>query len=419
MILPISALFLVKIVVNLFKGDGASMARTGKCLYKRKDGRWEGRYIKSYTENGKAIYGSVYARSYREAKEKLDQVRGRQGLGKAEEPNKAEDTRTEDAAQAVKAEGTSSQFEAVAKSWWESLQPCVKESTSVKYLNMLNSYINPVIGPLQMVSITDERIEAFCADLLSHGGVNKKGLSPKTVMSILAVIRTVLEYANHSGIDVSSDAKSIRIRQNNREMRIMTHNEQEKLCNHICANPTPTNLGILICLLTGLRIGEICALCWEDISPTEQTIYVHQTMQRIQEHDSTDKKTKIIVTTPKSSCSIRTIPLPDDLMKLILSQGIHEHGYFLTGDDKKFLEPRTMENRFKRLLGILDIDSINFHSLRHTFATRCVELGFDIKTLSEILGHASVNITMNRYVHPSMNMKKENMKRITLPFMVK
>ena len=142
-------------------------------------------------------------------------------------------------------------------------------------------------------------------------------------------------------------------------------------------------------------------------------------MQRIQEHDSTDKKTKIIVTTPKSSCSIRTIPLPDDLMKLILSQGIHEHGYFLTGDDKKFLEPRTMENRFKRLLDALDIDSINFHSLRHTFATRCVELGFDIKTLSEILGHASVNITMNRYVHPSMNMKKENMKRITLPFMVK
>ena len=202
-------------------------------------------------------------------------------------------------------------------------------------------------------------------------------------------------------------------------MRVLTQNEQEKLCSYICHNVTPTNLGILICLYTGLRLGEICALRWEDISLPEQTIHVHQTMQRIQDKKTEGRKTKVIITTPKSSCSIRTIPIPDDLADLIRSHGVQKCGYFLTDSETTYLEPRTMENRFKRVLDAIDTDPINFHALRHTFATKCVELGFDVKTLSVILGHASVNITMNRYVHPSMKMKKENMGRISIPFLVK
>ena len=142
-------------------------------------------------------------------------------------------------------------------------------------------------------------------------------------------------------------------------------------------------------------------------------------MQRIQNDDDSGPKSKVIVTTPKSRCSIRTIPIPDDIASVIIDFRQSKNGYFLTGQENKYIEPRTMQNHFKRLLKKCAIDSSNFHALRHTFATRCVELGFDVKTLSEILGHASVNITMNRYVHPSMELKRENMQRLTSLIAVK
>ena len=310
-------------------------------------------------------------------------------------------------------------FQDVAAKWLDSIQLTVKESTSVKYLNLLETYINPILGVLPVESMTVDDIDAHCTKLLTEGGVDKKGLSPKTVMSVLSVIRTVLEYANQNGLAVNCDTKGIKVKQNNQEMRVLTQNEQEKLCSYICQNVTSTNLGILICLYTGLRLGEICALRWEDISLSEQTIHVHQTMQRIQAKNTTGRKTKVIITTPKSSCSIRTIPIPNDLADLIRSHGVQKSGYFLTDSETSYLEPRTMENRFKRVLDVIEADPINFHALRHTFATKCVELGFDVKTLSVILGHASVNITMNRYVHPTMKMKKENMGRISIPILVK
>ena len=382
------------------------MPRTGKCLYRRKDGRWEGRYIKSYSQTGKAVYGSVYARTCKEAKEKLEQAR-------LSNPNLTIEAPKEDGAD------SSQVFQDVAAKWLDSIQLTVKESTSVKYLNLLETYINPILGVLPVESMTVDDIDAHCTKLLTEGGVDKKGLSPKTVMSVLSVIRTVLEYANQNGLAVNCDTKGIKVKQNNKEMRVLTQNEQEKLCSYICQNVTSTNLGILICLYTGLRLGEICALRWEDISLPEQTIHVHQTMQRIQDKTATGQKTKVIITTPKSSCSIRTIPIPNDLADLIRSHGVQKSGYFLTDSETSYLEPRTMENRFKRVLDVIEADPINFHALRHTFATKCVELGFDVKTLSVILGHASVNITMNRYVHPTMKMKKENMGRISIPILVK
>lgn len=146
-------------------------------------------------------------------------------------------------------------------------------------------------------------------------------------------------------------------------------------------------------------------------------MYIHQTMQRLQ-IDCADRceessRTKVIVTTPKSRCSIRTIPIPEELTQILQSVKGGASGYFLTGSEKKWVEPRTMQNHFKRLLKICNIADANYHALRHTFATRCVEVGFDIKSLSEILGHASVNITMNRYVHPSMQLKQANMQRLS------
>ena len=165
-------------------------------------------------------------------------------------------------------------------------------------------------------------------------------------------------------------------------------------------------------------MGEICALRWEDISFEEKTLFVHQTMQRIQTKER-NRRTKIIVTPPKSSCSVRIIPLPEDLEILIRNKKKKKRGYFLTGSTEKYVEPRTMQNYFKKAAEACSIEKATYHVLRHTFATRCIELGFDVKTLSELLGHSSVNITMNRYVHPSMELKRSSMDRLSLPFVVK
>ena len=196
-------------------------------------------------------------------------------------------------------------------------------------------------------------------------------------------------------------------------MRILSRTEQDKLCRYLYSELDACNIGILVCLFTGLRIGEICALRWEDVSFSDHTIHEHRTVQRIQDRTNSEHKTKIIVTAPKSACSIRTIPVPDNLLALLASYKTSSTGYILTNNDGELLEPRTMQNHFKKALRKSSINSANYHSLRHTFATRCIELGFDVKSLSEILGHASVNITMNRYVHPSMELKKENMQRLT------
>lgn len=164
---------------------------------------------------------------------------------------------------------------------------------------------------------------------------------------------------------------------------------------------------------TGMRIGEVCALKWEDIILEEQCLYVHQSMQRVQNKEEKDSKTKVIIQTPKSDCSIRKIPVPNEMLQLLVLSKKQNEAFLLTGLVNSYIEPRCLENHLDAVTKACGISKINFHALRHTFATRCVELGFDIKSLSEILGHASVDITLNRYVHPSMELKQKNMNRLS------
>lgn len=202
-------------------------------------------------------------------------------------------------------------------------------------------------------------------------------------------------------------------------MRVLSISEQEKLERVLREDLSFSNLGILLCLYTGIRIGEVCALTWKDIIAEEQILSVNKTMQRLQQLNGFERKTRIVISSPKSECSIRRIPLPDSIYHLLQSNRCSDDSYILTGRINKFVEPRTMENRFKKVLRLAGVQDTNFHTLRHTFATRCVELGFDIKSLSEILGHASVNITLNRYVHPSMELKQKNMNMLSDLFTVK
>lgn len=304
-------------------------------------------------------------------------------------------------------------FQNTADEWYESIRIQVKESTSNKYKNLLDSYIRPNFGMYPLTALTYDLIELQCSRLRQYGGKKGTGLSAKTTSDILSLVRCILQFAARKGIEIPGDAHYIRIKREIKEMRVLNTNEQEKLCQYLCSDLNPCNLGILVCLFTGIRIGEICALQWDDISLGEQTIHVHQTLQRIQTRSDDQHKTKIVITTPKSLCSIRTIPIPGSLVNLIAAQKAPKTGFFLTNSEHRYVEPRTMQNRFKQVLKKSSIAPANYHSLRHTFATRCVELGFDVKSLSEILGHASVNITMNRYVHPSMRLKQENMQRLS------
>lgn len=379
------------------------MPRKGENIYKRKDGRWEGRYIKSRLKTGKALYGYVYSKSYRDVKAKLAQAISSNNCT-------IQDNSLNNGVES---------FGNYAAAWLSIRRAQVKESTANKYQNLLNSYILPIIGATSLEQMTYDYIESYCNELLCTGGIKGTGLSPKTVSDILSLIRNILRSATNSGVSLACDVSSITIKQTAKEMRVLSRREQDRLCRYLYANLSPSNIGILVCLFTGLRIGEICALRWEDISMSEYTLHVHQTMQRVQCSDLSGQKTKIVITTPKSRCSIRTIPLPNCLMNVLQR---HEHasaGYLLTGKNGSFIEPRTMQNHFKRVLINCSITDANYHSLRHTFATRCVELGFDIKSLSEILGHASVTITMNRYVHPSIELKRNNIERLSTLFAVR
>lgn len=196
-------------------------------------------------------------------------------------------------------------------------------------------------------------------------------------------------------------------------MRILSTTEQNNLNEYLLKNPENTSLGILLSLYTGLRVGELCALKWEDVSFDDKYIHVHKTMQRIQTLNGSDAKTVVIISKPKSDCSIRNVPIPDRLLSIMLDYQKAPDTYILTGMNNLYVEPRTMQYRFKSIIKKAGIAPANFHALRHTFATRCIELGFDIKSLSEILGHASVNITLNRYVHPSMELKQKNMNMLS------
>lgn len=379
------------------------MPRKGENIYKRKDGRWEARYRKEMSVNGKVVYGYLYARTYREVKGKLYNV--------LSEKQEYVEKNTSD----------SEIFLEIALEWFDYVQIRVKESTGNKYERILNKYILPVYGQKKTECITHEFIENGCNRLLQSGGKKGTGLSPKTVSDILSVLRSILKFAGKKNKKIVCDGKSIQIKQKNTQMRVFSVTEEKRLCQYLCENISPCNLGILLCLFTGLRVGEVCALKWEDISLTEQTLYVRHTLQRVSNKENTEsgKKTKVILTSPKSACSIRTIPLASNLWQLLMDYRTSFSGYVLTNDVCKFIEPRTIQNHFKRALRNCNIETANFHTTRHTFATRCVELGFDVKSLSEILGHATVNITMNRYVHPTMELKKENMEKMSSLFAVR
>lgn len=368
------------------------MPRIGENIYKRKDGRWEGRFVKG-RRNGSTVFGYVFGKTLREAKEKLEIAQYEWSVGLSE----AKRNRTK--------------LKSVSVAWIKESKAYLKESTIAKYRDYLRCYICPRFGKTDMADISDEMLFVFLVNLLDNGGSNKQGLSTKTVSEIFRVMKQLHKFATLRKIAVGYTADTLGIKQKVKPIRVFSPSEREKLHTYLDESQNRRHLGILLCLSTGLRLGELCALTWDDISLEEQKLYVRQTLQRIRSNENSHTKTKIVVTTPKSNYSIRTIPLPDKLCSA-LAPTWQPGAFFLSGDTEKFVEPRTMENHFKTVLAEAGIEDANFHALRHTFATQCVEANFDVKCLCELLGHSDVSITMNRYVHPTMELKRQNMEKL-------
>lgn len=305
-------------------------------------------------------------------------------------------------AQTLRPEGPTL-FSEAAENWLRARQTELKSSSIVKYRNILNRHLLPRFGALPLDRIRREELLACGRELLSAG------LSPRSAGSILAVMRSILCFAQRSGF-AAEDPGPVTFRPKQEPLRVFSRSEQKRLTAYLLARGDLAARGALLSLYTGLRIGELCALTWGDISVEDRCIHVRHTMQRLQTLGP-GPKTTVQITAPKSQSSQRTIPLPDWMMAELLRLRRPDSCYFLTGSEK-YMEPRTMENRFRSALDACGIRGASFHTCRHSFATRCIELGFDVKTLSEILGHATVNITMNRYVHPSLEFKRESMNRL-------
>lgn len=372
------------------------MSRRGENIYKRKDGRWEGRYIKEYGIDGKARYGYVYGKSYSEAKAKLKSSQIAEAILTVD-PDKGATT-----------------YEVVLNLWLTASQINVKESTYARYYQLVKRHIIPSLGKYPVSKIGTPLIEQYVNHLLYQGRLDGKGgLSPKTVTDIVTIVKSSIDYARRNSYPIRCDLSKISVKKSSKEIRVLSVEEQKLLNRNLLTDTDLTKFGVLLSLYTGIRIGEICALRWEHLSVDRGVLEIRETLQRVQNTSGASAvRTRISLSEPKSKCSIRDIPLPGFIIDLARNFESSPKSFVLTGEKSRYVEPRTMQNRFKKHIEACDIPEANFHALRHTFATRCIEQGFEIKSLSEILGHANVNITLNRYVHSSFELKKMHMERL-------
>ena len=308
-------------------------------------------------------------------------------------------------------------FSALAREWFDKQSVLLKETSINKYRNILKLYLIPEFGEKYIPEITRDELSAYVLSLRTDRRQGGKGLSPKYITDILTVFKGIIKFASEEKQIKTSSFRGIYVRKKRTPLRVLSIREQKVLEDYLMEQlvygKNLSGAGILLCLYSGIRLGELCALKWKDISFRDRTLHIHSTMTRVQFPTDEKNKTKIICSLPKSDCSIREIPIPKKIFEMLAEMKASPEAYFLTGSQERSVEPRTMENRFKATLRACGIEDANFHTLRHTFATRCVELGFDVKTLSEILGHASVKITMDRYVHPTMEIKQKNMEKLS------
>lgn len=297
-------------------------------------------------------------------------------------------------------------MEAYSREWLEWKRTRVKVSSYAKYQTIVTKHILPELGGFGPDELDREALERFTRSL-----TGEKKLAPKTARDILTVLAAILDFAlRRCGGGVGPEIDMPRLPR--KEMRVLSLREQRIFMDYLTREMDACRFAVALALLTGMRIGEICALKWKNISLEEGTIRVCATVQRVTAATEAEGKTTLLLGSPKSEASERTIPLTDRALALCRRMRPGDENAFVLTGTERCMEPRTLQYRMKKYAEDCGLEGVHFHTLRHTFATRCVESGFEIKSLSEVLGHSSTSITLNRYVHSSMELKRSNMKKL-------
>ena len=362
------------------------MPRRGENIRFRKDGRWEGR-VRLETSSG-VKYKSVYGRTYRDVKQKM--------------------------LTPIEASGMLNNvpFMKVADEWLKYKEVTQKGATIAKYDYLIERHIRPFFERITITSITPALINEFSLSKMKEGRMDGKGgLSSSYVRTMVIIICSVMEYAIANNLCDPLPKQTKKPVPEKKVINVLSRDQQQILEDYLLSDKSLTSLGILISLYTGLRIGEICALTWDDIDLNTNILHVKSTVSRIKKNGDDDGHSNII-DRPKTQSSVRDIPLPTKLQKQILDYKSSRKSKYVISESEYFVSPRTYEYRYHTALKACHLSSMNYHTLRHTFATRCIEVGMDVKTLSELLGHSNVSITLNTYVHSSIEMKRVQIEKL-------
>ena len=290
--------------------------------------------------------------------------------------------------------------------WKTNKKQYVKKSSFSAYTLLIENHILPIFG--KKFSIEEAEVQAFVFQKL------ESGLSQKTIKDILIVLKMILKYgAKHKWTDYIPFDIQFPTEREKYTIEVLNRSDQKKIMNYIQEHFTFRNLGVYICLSSGMRIGEVCALTWEDVDTDNGVISVNRTIQRIYVIEDGNRKTELILDTPKTKNSIREIPISKDLLRILKPfKKIVNPSFFVLTNDAKPTEPRTYRSYYKNLMEHLKMPDLKFHGLRHSFATRCIESNCDYKTVSVLLGHSNISTTLNLYVHPNMEQKKKAIEQM-------
>lgn len=368
------------------------MSRRGENIRKRNDGRWEGRYKSGKKADGKTMYKSVYGKTYADVKSKLRNLYA-------------------DAEQVP--QNPKIHFDKILDLWVNANKIRLKPTTENKYRFMIERHIKPSLGSASVCELNSTVINAFLNKKLLCGGLKTdKRLAPSYVKTIAIIINAALSFAVAEGYCNPLKTPIIKPSVEKKNPVVLSIYDQNRLNNVIKENINATTTGIMLALYAGLRIGEICALSWSDVDFDNKVIHINHTLARVKNTSGISAVSANVITAPKTKTSIREIPISAGLLSILETMHTCATGKYIVSQSDSPISSGTFDYRYRAFLKANNFEIRNFHSLRHTFATRCIEEGVDFKSLSEMLGHRSVATTMDIYVHSSLEQKKKQIEKL-------
>lgn len=367
------------------------MPRKGENIYRRKDGRWEGRIRQEDALPGRRNYVSVYGKTYKEVKSKMEMVKTGQNPSGKGFPD----------------------VEEAAGIWIEDREGYWKPTTCAAYRQALEKYIIPCLGKVKINRLDNKVLENFASALAEKEG---NALSVNYQSYVCAIVIRVIAHAKKKfGYRMAVPENPV-VKSKKSPVTPPGEYALSVLEDYLVADSgRDVSLGILVAFYTGIRIGELCALKWDDIDSAEGVIRIRGNIQRVQAPEGGQTKTDVVLQAPKTADSVRLVPIPPVLYPLLEHNRREGDSYVIRGTKHPWADPRTVQYHFYKILKKCGLEHFNFHMLRHAFASRCIAMGFDVKSLSEILGHSDTRMTMNLYVHSSVQHKKQLMERFDTP----